>query len=301
MIRILGAGLAGSFLHHHLARQGISTVFLGRGETNTPPVGFVHLFQGRTFHRHPVEVEAYQTAVKFWRAEPLAREWRGKRAVKEGDRVHRSADTDTVPEEFRPAEMAPLSFQYGPGFTVASGALVERMQGETGKPSVGSDAGEDVTVYAVGKAVQELMPSLRWDTNPGRTVEGFCPEEPTLQPSFLHLHKGLHMGGNPSGDGFTLGGRVNSKGEAKDDEAELAGSILQKQVELRSEWWGERIANALDRWPLVGWLDESRFIFAGFGGRALFWLPYCVQVAREALLTRNNAAIPMELRPDRFR
>lgn len=97
-----------------------------------------------------------------------------------------------------------------------------------------------------------------------------------------------------------MGGRVNSKGEAKDDEVELASGILGQEVALRSEWWGERIANALDRWPLVGWLKDREFLFCGFGGRAMFWLPYCAQIAVEALKVGDNSPIPQRLRPDRF-
>ena len=60
------------------------------------------------------------------------------------------------------------------------------------------------------------------------------------------------------------------------------------------------IANALDRWPLVGWLDGKTFVFAGFGGRALFWLPYCCDLAVEALRSGSNAEIPERLRAGRF-
>jgi hypothetical protein len=301
MMTVLGGGLAGSSLHHRLTREGIPASFCSQGETNTPPVGFVHLFQGRTFHRTAVEVEAFLKAVEFWRRDPLAREWTVRRSVKEGDRLHRSAHTESVPEPFRPREVEPYLYQYGPGFTVASVEYVRRMQAETGLPQPALNHPSGVTIHATGLSVQELLPDLPWDVNPGRTVEGSCPLAPEVRPTHLTLHQGLHMGGNPHNTHFTLGGRVNSRGEAKDDEAQLASSILGREVELNSEWWGKRVANALDRWPLIGWLTPSDFVFAGFGGRALFWLPYCVEVASEAIMARTNSNIPAPLRADRFR
>ena len=68
-----------------------------------------------------------------------------------------------------------------------------------------------------------------------------------------------------------------------------------------SQWWGERIANALDRFPIIGWLDEKAFVFAGFGGRALFWLPFCAPLAVAAYLEGSNESLPQALSIERFR
>lgn len=303
MIRLFGDGLAGRFLAHALTLAGLPYQHYGDSRHNTPPVGFVHLFQGRTFHRDPVEVAAYAHAVKHWRSEPLAREWTVRRSVTEGDRLHKSAGTETVPVEWRPSITAGLECTYSPGFTVAAGELLERLRQESAAtllPRRDHRDTKETKVLAIGLDIAQHLPHWRWDTNPGRTVDGYCPYVPSLQPHSLHLHQGLHLGGNPNGDGFTMGGRVNSKGEAKDDEVELASGILGQEVALRSEWWGERIANALDRWPLVGWLKDREFLFCGFGGRAMFWLPYCAQIAVEALKVGDNSPIPQRLRPDRF-
>jgi glycine/D-amino acid oxidase-like deaminating enzyme len=161
------------------------------------------------------------------------------------------------------------------------------------------EALDGVVVLCNGLEVEQTLKKLPWDTNPGRTVE--ATSIPSSQPHRLILYRGCHLGGNPHNPSFTVGGRVNSKGEAKNDEAQISSKLMKCEVALSSEWWGARIANAIDRWPLIGWLDERRFFFAGFGGRALFWLPFCTEIAVQALLERSNQAIPEKLRVSRFR
>lgn len=296
MIHLVGDGIAGRLLARGLAEQGREFVQYGDGRANTPPVAFVHLFQGRTFHRDPVEVVAFRKAVDFWRNEDLAREWEVERSVTPGDRLDRSAGTDTVPEEFRPTAVGEALYRYGPGFTVRAKELADAVPAAVVSGRVDPSLLEGVVVHATGLAIQELLPDLRWDINPGRTVRARAGQAPQR----LYLKSGCHLGADPLGGELTIGGRVSSKGEAKDDETDLAGEILGQTVEYVDEWWGERIASALDRWPLIGWLDSTRFIFAGFGGRALFWLPYCVEIAVEALGSRSNSAVPVKLRPGRF-
>lgn len=304
MIHILGDGLAGTFLAKALLAEGVRFRQYGDGQTNTPPVAFVHLFQGRTFHRDPVEVEAFKVAVDHWRASPLSEEWMVRRSIFEGDRLDKSRRTDSVPLAWRPQQASTNLVEYGPGFTLESADLLRRMREtlkeffQASRPC--TEELQGTIAFASGLDIQNLLPELRWDTNPGRTVSAVGRENEELKPDYLYLNKGLHLGGNPKTQGFTLGGRVNSKGEAKNDEAELAEDILGEAVLVESEWWGKRIANALDRWPLVGWLDTRRFLFAGFGGRALFWLPYCTQIAERALREKTNEPIPPKLRADRF-
>lgn len=299
-IHILGDGLAGTLLAAELHKEGLPFLHYGDGRSNTPPVAFVHLFQGRTFRRDPVEVDAFRCAVDHWKQEPWAREWTVERSVIEGDRLHRSARTDTIPEEFRPMALSPLTYLYNPGFTVASAAIKQREREKfkscTRLERVDPQDLQGPVIHATGLAIESLLPNLPWDVNSGRTVSA----KSSRTPSRLILDGGCHLGANPSGDGFTVGGRVNSKGEAKNDEVELASEILGEEVHFQSEWWGKRIANAQDRWPLIGWLDQKNFLFCGFGGRALFWLPYCCRLARAALEHRTNDGIPPKLKADRF-
>ena len=296
MIHLVGDGIAGRMLAHRMLEASLEFVQYGDGRANTPPVGFVHLFQGRTFHRDAIEVEAFRKALDFWRGEELASEWEVERSVKPGDRLDRSADTDTVPEEWRPVPAGADLYRYGPGFTVQAVALAAAVPVEVVPGRVDTRGMEGPVIHATGLAVQELLPGYRWDINPGRTVQGTC----SRLPERLYLKAGCHLGADPGGERLTVGGRVNSKGEAKDDETDLASQILGAPVHYHSEWWGERIANALDRWPLVVWLDEKTFVFAGFGGRALFWLPYCCELAVESLRTGSDEGIPAGLRAGRF-
>ena len=300
-IKILGDGIAGTLLAAELLRQGLPFLQYGDGRSQTPPVAFVHLFQGRTFRRDPLETDAFRWAVDHWRREEWALEWAVERSVSEGDRLHRSAGTDSIPEEFRPQALSPLTFLYKPGFTVAAAAIQQRERDKFRSHIRSEHADpedlEGPVVHASGLAIQTLLPSLPWDINSGRTV---CARS-SRPPTRLILDGGCHLGANPRDEGFTIGGRVNSKGRAKNDELELASEILGAEVHFQSEWWGKRIANAHDRWPLMGWLDEKNFAFAGFGGRALFWLPYCCSLAAEALHSGSNRAIPEKLRADRFR
>jgi hypothetical protein len=296
MIHLVGDGIAGCLLASSLSSEGLEFTQYGDGRTNNPPVAFVHLFQGRTFHRDPVEIAAFEKTIAFWRAEPLALEWEVERSVKPGDRLERSADTRTVPEEFRPRKIGELTYRYGPGFTIRVADLAQSVEASVVAGRVEPSELRGTVVHATGLGIEELLPTLRWDTNPGRTVQA-CGQR---RPGRLYLKAGCHLGADPVGDGMTIGGRVSSKGEVKDDETELASEILGSAVEYRSEWWGKRIANALDRWPLIGWLNERDFVFAGFGGRALFWLPYCCELAVGALRSGCNDKIPERLRAGRF-
>ena len=301
---LIGDGLAASFLA--MIFQGSKTKFLqyGDNQANTPPLGFVHLFQGRTFHRDPIEITAFSNCTAYWRNEELATEWLVRRSVKPGDRLSKSSQTKTVPELFRPRQIYEQVFEYGPGFTIQANELVQRARVLCSEhiitQRVNSSNLSGIKVHAIGLDVKELLPKTPWDINPGRTVKAHCPDSPQTKPKYISLLHGCHLGSSLNQPGFTIGGRVNSKGEAKNDEAELASQILGHKVTLKSEWWGQRIANAVDRWPLLGWIDRENFLFAGFGGRALFWLPYCSQIAIQALKSENNDPIPPKLRADRF-
>jgi hypothetical protein len=294
VVHLVGDGIAGRLLARSLSGEGLEFTQYGDGDTNTPPVAFVHLFQGRTFHRDPVEITAFRKTIEYWRSEPLASEWLVERSVTPGDRLDRSADTQTVPMEYRPRLTKESTYEYGPGFTIQTSRIADSTKVRLGRVATAELPG--TVIHATGLAIENLLPELRWDTNPGRTVRA----KAMSQPRRIYLKKGCHLGAEPDGGAMTIGGRVNSKGEAKDDETDLAAEILGTKVEYESEWWGKRIANALDRWPMIGWLNERDFLFAGFGGRALFWLPYCCELALGALRSGCNEEIPARLRAGRF-
>ena len=292
--QIVGDGLAGTWFAQLLTEKNVDFVCFGDGQTNTPPVAFVHLFQGRTFRRHELELSAFKKSIEFWRASGYAQEWSVIRKTTPGDRLQRSADDHNAPEEFAPRPCGDKLFAYRPGFTVRAKALTdlwrEGFAEKFQEQRVEKGALSGPVVYANGLSIQGLLPKLRWDTNPGRTVRARCPEHPERKPENLIISKGFHLGGNPGGEGFTIGGRVNSKGEAKNDETELAEEWLKETVEMCSEWWGERIANALDRWPIIGWLNAEAF-----------WLPFCAPLAVDSYLQGNNERIPEALSIERFR
>ena len=302
---IVGDGLAGTWFARLLDSRQLDFRCFGNGKTNTPPVAFVHLFQGRTFRRHELELAAFRSCIEFWRGSQFSQEWSVLRKTTPGDRLQRSAHDHNVPEEFAPKPQGNDLFAYRPGFTVRAKDLTKFWRESFGNKfqeqtvEIGDLSGP--VVYANGLGIEELLPNLRWDTNPGRTVRARCREHPARKPEHLIIAKGFHLGGNPGEEGFTVGGRVNSKGEAKNDETQLAEEWLKEGVEMCSQWWGERIANALDRFPIIGWLDKKAFVFAGFGGRALFWLPFCAPLAVEAYLEGSNQSLPQSLSIERFR
>ena len=170
MIHLVGDGIAGRLLAQWMLESDLKFVQYGDGRTNTPPVGFVHLFQGRTFHRDAIEVEAFRRTIEFWRNESLASEWEVERSVAPGDRLDRSADTETVPEEWRPVRVAPDLYRYGPGFTVQAGAL-----------------GAAVPVEVVSRQVA----FEDWD---GRARHGSCHSE-----AFARLPLGYQSGADRTG------------------------------------------------------------------------------------------------------
>lgn len=287
MIQIVGDGLAGTLLAHRLGNR---VELVGDGRSNTPPGALVHLFAGRSFRRTPLEVRAFQEAIRYWRCEPLAQETTVRRTFQAGDRLDRSLAHCAVPEEFLPCRVSPGVLEYGPAFSVSSMALRERLIRALGPlyHQAHVDLGQafgGVRVLATGRAIQHSLTRVAWDLSSGECLTARA-DSATEQ---VHIGAGLHIA--PWEDGVVIGGAADLT-----KASELAG----KSYELEDRWKGDRCANALDRWPVLGWLDSHTFVFASFGSRGLFWLPYCLKLAEQALETHSNDPIPEGLRHTRF-
>lgn len=291
-MQILGDGLAGLLLARRLLHDGVRVTVYGDGKTNTPAQGLMHLFAGRTFRRSSLELEAFERAVEFWRAEPLAREYPVLRQVEPGDRLARSLAEASLPESLRPRRREDGKLEYGPGFSIASKRLESQLLallGERysqGRFEVESLAGP--RVLALGTGAASLLPDIAWDISHGRTVEvttGAALE--TIQ-----IGKGIHL--VPSDPGCAVIGGRSSPNQSRGDERELGEMLTGLRLEEKTSWYGFRCTPARDRRPILGWLEDGEsFVFAGFGSRALFWLPLCADIAAGAL--RKRGPVPDEL------
>jgi hypothetical protein len=271
-------------LADRLHKEGLSVVVHGDARTNTPPVGLVHLFAGRTFRRCALEVEAFQRAVELWRQEPLAREFPVLRRVQAGDRLDRSAQDHDVPRHYAPRRRSDGWLEYQPGFAVAAQQLEHRLRQNLGDRYISGLAQIDVVpaprVLALGLgASTEALPEAAWDLSFGRTIEATPPGPPTA----IQIGCGLHIAPYPDRNTVILGGRSSALTGPLSDELAKAQELTGELYRPGQEWRGWRCAPALDRRPVLGWLDAERFAFCGFGSRALFWLPYCLDLAVRAL------------------
>lgn len=294
-ISVLGDGLAGLLLAHALQEAGWEAQVLGDGCPNTPPVALVHLFAGRTFRRSALEVRAFERAVEHWRAESLARELSVLRKVEPGDRLDRSARDHGLPQAYAPRPSSKSGWwEYQPAFSVMAQALACRLSSQLKIHMRRVDRPHDLPsprVLALGVKAAQSFPGTAWDRSAGRTVEA-VPLAP-LPPAIL-IGSGMHLAPVLDGPSVVLGGRFSALEGARGDELETALELTGVAHEERFVWSGERLALAADRRPLLGWLDDETFVFLGFGSRGLFWLPYCVELATQALQDRDFA-LPPEL------
>lgn len=274
-----------------LRQEGVDAVVYGDVNTNSPPVAQVHLFAGRSFRRHPLEVEAFRTAVRHWRSEPLAAEHTVFRRTEPGGRLDKSLEASEVPSEFRPRREAPGSFRYSPGFAIASQALEQRLRREV--PVRPGTCDERPAVFAPGLRLPELFPQLRWDLSGGRVVQARGPV-----PEAIFMGEGVHV--VPAGQGISVGGRHSSKNPDPRDELDCVERLTGVRYHEVSVWEGRRCAPTRDRWPVLGWIDEARFVFGGFGSRALFWLPHLTNLAVHSLGARSNEGLPAEVCVERL-
>lgn len=301
-ISILGDGLAGLMLADRLTDQGHDVLVFGDGASQTPPVGLVHLFAGRTFRRSALEQAVFATAMEHWRASPRAREFKVHRQTPAGDRLERSLLHLDLPSPLTPRPLKPGWMEYGPGFAVEAQRLEGDLRTRLGaKIRTGRFTTDDLPgptrVLAVGCNAPDYLPEVRWDLSGGRVVRAAV-----ATPSrTIVIGSGLHS--VPAADDRTvvLGGRHSAvSGEMYGDELELAGGLTGQEHHEVDEWRGQRCSPMLDHRPVVGWLEGETLAFFGFGSRALFWLPYCVERAVEAL-TGATGSLPPEFSPTRFR
>lgn len=279
---IVGDGLAGLVLARRLLDEGNDVVLYGDGQTNTPPVGLVHLFAGRSFRRSELELETFAEAVRFWRNESLAQEFSVQRKLSPGDRLDRSLEEAELPQEWTPTRLNAGWVEYSPGFSVAAQALERRLREEL--MSSYHQGLRDwrelpgVRILALGQRAPTLGPEFPWDLSQGRTVEALSDS----MLEVLVIGGGVHRAPYPGGRTVILGGRSSPLGPPPEDELEIAVELTGAPHQELSTWSGHRCA-APDHRPILGWLDPRTFVFLGFGSRALFWLPYCVKATRESL------------------
>lgn len=290
-ISVVGDGLAGLMLAHRLHKGGSEVTLYGDGNTNTPPVGLVHLFAGRSFVRSPFELDCFEEAVRHWRSEPLALELPVRRKVAEGSRLQKSLQQAQLPKEWTPQPVGDEWVQYRPGFSVAAQQLESHLRTELGsryRPGqVDWKELPGVRVLALGYRASSEW-ARDWDLSRGRTVEASGGSVDSLW-----IGGGVHRAPFPGRASVVLGGRSNFNGNCPEDELPIADALTGEEHRELSTWSGLRCAPR-DHRPLLGWLDDSTFVFVGFGSRALFWLPQCVKLA-EAALRDGSFTLPVEL------
>ena len=291
MISIIGDGIAGLMLAERLLERGREVTVFGDGETNAPPVALVHLFAGRTFDRGSFEVEAFEAAISHWRTEPLAEEFQVRRHIPKGERLDRSLKTTQVPVEFKPQLVASEEVVYGPGFTVAGEDICSRIANKLGhryiKGKVEPTQIEGFKILSHGMGMAESFPDIIWDLSFGRALEA------KPRPSEMHIGHGAHIGPTPQSETSWIGGRFSRTEPERRDELDQAQKLRGQTFQEIREWTGWRCTNARDRWPVIGPAADNTFVFSGFGARAFFWLPYCLEVAIGALV--DSLDVPQEL------
>ncbi len=279
LLEVVGDGLAGLLLAKRMLAEGWDVRIRGDGQTNTPPVGLVHLFAGRSFRRSELELDCFAEAVAMWQNEPLARELTVRRSFTSGDRLDRSLLEAALPQDWTPRRLSEETVEYGPGFSIAAQALEARLRRELAQHLNPASLTQEpmVTVLALGARATELWPELRWDCSGGRTVEASSSEQQRVL-----IGHGLHLAPYPGRASVVLGGRFTPLGPAPEDELEKATALTGETHTFLAKWDGKRCAPA-DHRPVLGWVDATTFVFLGFGSRALFWLPYCLKLASKAL------------------
>lgn len=291
---ILGDGLAGLLLALRLTAEGHQVMVYGDGQSATPPVALVHLFAGRTFRRSALELQAFECAIDFWRRESLAREMPVRRKVLPGDRLDRSSTDHQLPIAYAPRRTPEGRLEYGPGFAVAAQQLEARLREmvdvQPGQHALDSLPGP--RILAVGARASELFPAQSWDL-----TRGTVSLAPTSQgqPNRIEIGPGVHVVPDPGGSGVALGG--GSSSQTVVDQLRYARELTGVDYQPEQSWHGRRCAPALDRRPLLGWVSAENFAFFGFGSRALFWLPFCLELAVRGL---KGAPLPSELAVQRL-
>lgn len=257
-----------------LNERGVPVTLYGDGCCNTPPLGLVHLFAGRSFRRRDLEVEAFEAAVRYWRARPEAAEFEVERSFEPGDRLDRSVES--APVGYRPLRVGPGRVRYGPAFSVESQRLAEELSGGLEREGGRLGSARGLTVWAGGLELGRRLAEIRWDYSHGALVRvrPGCGE--------VKIGVGVHLAPHPHLEETTIGGDLKA-----------AGLLHPRPFEVLDQWEGRRLAPARDRWPAIGWLKPAEFVFGGFGSRGLFWLPWAVKVVTGVLLDGDE--LPPEI------
>lgn len=313
-VSVIGDGLAGLTIAQRLAQDGSLQAIYGNGQSNTPPVALLHLFAGRSFRRDSLEVQAFKQAVSFWGALPeLGERFQIRRLVQPQSRLAKSLDQ--APAGFIPSSLGLNWLEYGPGFSINTAKLEKNLR-QTLKPyycrqTINPDQVEGLKILATGAKASLLFPNLPWDASSGRLVIA----RTSLTTRNILIGLGLHLAPYPkTGDNcqlehsLVLGGRFSASGQELGDELELANELLElayatklspkEKVRLKSHWSGERLS-LIDHRPVIGPVDQKTIAFFGFGTRALFWIPYCLELTLAALKERSSP-IPNSLSFKRF-
>ena len=258
-ISIVGAGFAGLSLAEAMHHRGEEFTVFGRTETNTPPNAIVHLFAGRSFARSQLEVLAFERAIDFWTDHPFATRTDVLRHVPDGSRLQSSKERTNVPDAYRPRGIEREWVEYRPAFVIDAWDYLKSIRSELGDRVVPKYLNRDK--FPTGKTVLALGYEIanfidaEWSQTGRQLVAATC-EEPI--------------------------DRI------------VIGEVTGINPHIVSSWSGMRCALDGDRLPVIGWRGDE-FVFAGFGSRGFFWMPYCVDVALEAISSRSNDAIPAAL------
>ncbi len=290
-LTIVGDGLAGLMLGHRMQQQeGWKVTVLGDGNPQVPEVGIVHLFAGRSFRRQPLELQAFKVATEFWRASSFSCEFEVERLVEAGDRVDRSGLScevlQSLPSNWQPRRvelenLGQVCWRYGPAFSVRAKEFLHHLREELGERYLRTRANleecDGLKVLALGVDLAELLPDGPWDRSRGCLIAGQIESRELTQ---IRIAPGLHLApGEGTRKAFLGGGLVTETFSCPSVESSLGLTFSED-----SRWTGERLAYAGDRWPVLGWRDSETLIFGGFGSRALFWLPFCLNLATAALV-----------------
>lgn len=295
-LKIIGDGLAGLLLARALKKSAIPFTLYGQRESNTPPIALVHLFAGRSFKRDVVEVQAFERAIHHWDQEDLAQKMTVKRHIKAGGRLARSLKNTVVPQSFKPQVVDESWVKYSPGYAIQTHELEKRLRAELA---------DDIRY----ERLTSLKPGARHILACGTGIDTFI-DAPWQKPGgrvvmiahqnldAISIGHGAHLA--PNGSWAAIGGRFTPTGEILGDELECAEKLVGETYKVGRIWSGNRCLIQDDRWPVIGWFNQKTFIFSGFGSRALFWLPYAVELAEDALKRGDNGAIPPRLGPERL-
>ncbi|MGE0494579.1 MAG: NAD(P)-binding protein [Vulcanimicrobiota bacterium] len=272
MIEVVGAGMAGLMTARSLHERGHPVVVYDDGRALAPPAGLVHLFAGRTFRRHPLEVEAFERAIDYWRSQPEAREYSVRRQA--GQRLIGSAESP-LPAAFAPRREGDY-FHYSPAFVVDTPAWLEQLRSQLTVRGESRQLDPGVVV-ATGPALAQWL-ALDWDQTTGSlwTLAG--------QLDQVEIGSGYHLA--PRGDQVVAGG-------------DCEAACLRLKATPHGQWSGQRLTPRRDHWPVLGW-HRQRFLIGGLGSRGLFWMPYLAPLAALAIEQGHNGSLPAELSVGRF-